>query len=170
MITAVAIVDELAKGLEMQTGAGETEAAWWSAITAVKGMEAVGWQSAITDAVETDGVVGWLETALFETMDTNIEDQYATCLAACRAGPTSLSAWKFSSSCDMLLIKLTKGRWFDAPTAVLWMSTARSSCKAVRISSLSFMMHLAEGMFLDKRSEMWSLTLIASTAFERSDS
>ena len=85
-------------------------------------MEAVGWQSVITDAAEIDDVVRWLETAPLDTMDTKTVDQYANLLFC---------------------------RWFDAPAAGLWKSTARSSSKVVSISSLSFMKHLAEGMFLD---------------------
>lgn len=50
------------------------------------GMGAVGWKTAGLLKLE-EGMVA----ALLETMEIKTEDQYATCLAAWRAGPTSLS-------------------------------------------------------------------------------
>lgn len=56
------------------------------------GMGAVGWL--LEGVAKTAGLHKLEEgmvAALLETMEIKTEDQYATCLAAWRAGPTSLS-------------------------------------------------------------------------------
>ena len=75
----------------------------------------VGWQIGVRAVVEVDEVVQWvedivevkvavvhaeypllvsrMEEALSDIIETNTENQYATCLAAWRAGPMSLSDW-----------------------------------------------------------------------------
>ena len=103
--------------------------------------------------------------ALLETMEIKTEDQYATCLAAWRAGPTSLSGWYSSSCCMMLVIRCIRLHG-GLPWGASWCS--KSWCKAALILSASLTICVMEGIGWDKMLWISSRDFRAPTTSERS--